>query len=217
VSSSNRTLQRWLNAIPRRAVYIGGALPGVWIFWRALNDQLGADPLAELEHLLGLWSLRFIIAGLAVSPSRKFGGPNLVRYRRALGLLAFFYACVHLLVWLVLDRGFDLNAIGADLLKRPYITIGMLAFAILLPLAITSNATMIKRLGGAAWQRLHRWVYLAAIAAAVHYLMVVKAWRDPGAFLYAGLIALLLVTRLIFAARKRLSQRSPMAPSPADA
>jgi sulfoxide reductase heme-binding subunit YedZ len=209
-SSSSFNLQRAINAIPRWAVYGFGALPGVWIFWLALNNRLGADPLKTLEQILGLWALRFIIAGLAVTPLRRLGGLSLLRYRRALGLLAFFYAFAHLLVYLVLDQGLDLRAIGADVLRRPYITIGMFAFLILVPLAITSNAPMIKRLGAAAWQRLHRWVYIAAIAAAVHFIMVVKSW-PPEPLVYAGLIVVLLLIRLILPARKRLFQAAPRA------
>ena len=161
------------------------------MFWLALNDQLGADPVKELEHLLGLWALRFLIAGLAVTPIRRFGGPSLIRFRRALGLLAFSYASAHLAAYLLFDQGLDAHAIAKDILKRPYITIGMLSFAILVPLAITSNAVMIKRLGAAAWQKLHRLVYVAAIAAAAHFVMVVKSWpAEP--IVYAAIVAALL-------------------------
>jgi sulfoxide reductase heme-binding subunit YedZ len=188
--------------VPKAAVYVLGILPGLWIFWLAVTNNLGADPLRSLEHLLGLWSLRFIIGGLAVTPLRRLGGPSLLRYRRALGLLAFFYAFAHLLVYLVLDQGLSLKAIGADLLKRPYITIGMLAFAILVPLAVTSNNAMIKKMGAAAWQRLHRWVYLAALAAAAHFIMVVKAW-PPEPLIYAAIVAALLLIRFALALKKR--------------
>ena len=203
-SASNRTLQRAINALPRWPLYVIGAVPGIWVFWLALNDQLGADPVKTLEHTLGLWALRFIIASLTVTPIRRFGGPNLVRFRRALGLLAFFYACAHLSAYLIFDQGLDAHAILADIVKRPYITIGMFAFAILVPLAITSNATMIKRMGAAAWQRLHRWVYVAAIAAVVHFLMSVKSWpAEP--LIYAAIVAALLLVRAGFAAKRRFS------------
>jgi methionine sulfoxide reductase heme-binding subunit len=203
-------LQRLLNATPRWVLYIGGAMPGVWIFWLALNDELGADPVKSLEHRLGLWTLRFIIAGLTVTPLRRLGGPNLIRFRRALGLLAFFYALSHLLAYIVFDRGLDANEILADILKRPYITIGMFAFAILVPLAVTSNAAMIKRLGAAAWQKLHRWIYVAAIAAVAHFIMSVKSWpAEP--LIYAAIVATLLLMRAAFAARKLLSKATPRA------
>jgi sulfoxide reductase heme-binding subunit YedZ len=179
----------------RRGLYTFGMVPAVWGFYLGITDQLGADPMRTLEQLLGLWALRFLIASLAVTPLRRLGGPNLIRYRRALGLLAFFYAVLHLTTYVVLDQGLDFAAIWKDIVKRPYITIGMLAFLILLPLAITSNATMIKRLGGMAWQRLHRFVYLAAAAAAVHFIMVVKAW-PPEPLIYAAIVAALLLFRL---------------------
>jgi sulfoxide reductase heme-binding subunit YedZ len=175
-------------------LYAIGLAPAAWTFYLGLNDQLGADPMKTLERTLGLWALRFLIAGLAITPLRRLGGPNLIRYRRTLGLLAFYYAALHVAVYAGLDQGLDLAAIGKDILKRPYITIGMLAFLILIPLAATSNATMIKRLGGAAWQRLHRWVYLAAAAAALHFLLLVKSWpAEP--IIYAAIVAALLLFR----------------------
>lgn len=210
---SKRTFQRAINAVPRWPLYLFGAIPGVWVFWLGLNNQLGADPVKTLEHLLGLWALRFLIAALAVTPIRRFGGPSLIRFRRALGLLAFFYACAHLAAYLLFDQGLDVHAILKDILKRPYITIGMLAFAILIPLAFTSNAPMIKRMGAAAWQRLHRWVYVAAIAAAAHFVMVVKSWpAEP--LIYAAIVAGLLLIRAGFAAKKKLAAAPPFAALP---
>jgi len=194
----------------RRAIYIFGMLPAVWYFYLGVMDQLGADPQKTLERLLGLWALRFLILCLAVTPLRRLGGPNLIRYRRAIGLLAFYYAGLHLIVYTVLDQGLHLAAIWADIIKRPYITVGMLAFAILLPLAVTSNAPMIRRLGSAAWQRLHRFVYAAAGAAAIHFIMVVKSWpAEP--LIYASLVAALLLFRLGVSLQKRgkPSRRSP--------
>jgi sulfoxide reductase heme-binding subunit YedZ len=186
----------------RRAIYLAGMAPAVWYFYLGVIDQLGADPQKTLERTLGLWALRFLIACLAITPLRRLGGPNLVRYRRAVGLLAFYYATLHLSVYLLLDQGLDLAAIWADIVKRPYITVGMLAFATLIPLAVTSNAPMIRRLGGARWQRLHRLVYLAAAAGALHFIMLVKVW--PGEpLIYAALVALLLLFRLQHALRKR--------------
>jgi len=186
----------------RRAIYILGMLPAVSTFYFAVMDQLGADPQKTLERTLGLWALRFLIACLAITPLRRLGGPNLVRYRRSIGLLAFYYAALHLTVYTVLDQGLDLAAIWADILKRPYITVGMLAFLVLVPLAVTSNAAMIKRLGGTVWQRLHRLIYLAAAAAAVHFIMLVKSWpAEP--LIYAALVAGLLLLRLLFKLQRR--------------
>ncbi len=209
-TSPNRTrsLQRSINGVPRWPLYALGAMPGLWIFWLALNNRLGADPVKSLEHLLGLWALRFLIAGLAVTPLRRLGGPSLVRFRRALGLLAFFYAAAHLASYVIFDQGLDAGAIAADILKRPYITIGMFSFAVLVPLAVTSNAAMIKKMGAAAWQKLHRWVYVAAIAAAVHFIMVVKSWpAEP--LIYAAIVAALLIIRAGFAFRRQRQLAMP--------
>lgn len=189
----------------RRALYVLGMVPAVLYFYLGLTDQLGADPQNVLERALGLWALRFLIASLAISPLRQLGGPNLIRFRRALGLLAFYYATLHLSVYLLLDKGFDLPSIIADIIKRPYITIGMLAFAVLIPLAATSNNTMIRRLG-ARWRKLHRLAYLAAAAAALHFIMLVKVWPlEP--LIYAALVAALLLYRLANSLRPRPSTR----------
>lgn len=181
--------------VPTSLVYLIGAIPGVWTFYLGLSDQLGADPLKVLERSLGFWSLRFLMIGLAITPLRRYANINLLRYRRSIGLLAFFYALSHLTVYLWLDQGLDATLIFKDIVKRPYITIGMVAFLILLPLALTSNNAMIKRLG-ATWQRLHKWVYVAAALAALHLLMLVKTITLEPA-IYAALVASLLALRLL--------------------
>ena len=190
----------------RRSIYLLGMLPAVWTFYLGIADQLGADPQKTLERTLGVWALRFLILALAITPLRRLGLANWVRWRRALGLLAFYYAVLHLTVYSVLDQGLDLGAIWADIVKRPYITVGMLAFTLLVPLALTSNAPMIRRLGGAAWQRLHRLVYLAAAAAVVHFIMLEKSWSAE-LILYAGLTTALLAFRLFW--RRAKSTKPP--------
>jgi sulfoxide reductase heme-binding subunit YedZ len=202
-SRQTSTLSRlFLGADPaRRALYIAGMTPAVLYFYWGLTNQLGADPQNVLERALGLWALRFLIASLAITPLRQLGGPSLYRFRRAIGLLTFYYAALHVTVYLVLDKGLDLASIVADIIKRPYITVGMLAFIILIPLAVTSNAPMIRRLG-ANWRKLHRLAYLAAAAAALHFIMLVKVW--PGEpLIYAGLVAALLLFRLANSLRPR--------------
>jgi methionine sulfoxide reductase heme-binding subunit len=192
----------------RRSIYVLGLLPAVWTFWLGLAGQLGADPQNTLERTLGLWALRFLVVGLAITPLRRLGGPSLVRWRRAIGLMAFYYACMHLSVYLLLDKSLDVSAIWADIVRRPYITVGLLAFTILVPLAITSNGTMIRRLGARAWQRLHRLVYVAAAAAALHFVMLVKVWwGEP--IVYAGLIAALLLHRIGLALHRRSMASAP--------
>src|SRR5688572_8352976 len=203
--ASGRLGRALLGADPvRRAIYILGMVPAVWTFYLGLTDQLGADPQNTLERTLGLWALRFLIVALAITPLRRFGGPSLIRYRRAIGLLGFYYACLHLTTYLVLDQGLDLAAIWGDIVKRPYITVGMLAFTVLLPLAVTSNNAMIRRLGSRAWQRLHRLVYVATAAAAIHFVMLVKSWWTPEPAIYASLVAALFLIRLWLYVQKRL-------------
>ena len=177
------------------AIYVAGMIPAVWTYYLAETDQLGADPVKVLERTLGLWGLRFLILALCITPLRRFGGPNLLGYRRAIGLVAFFYAALHVTVYAWLDQDLDLGAIWGDIVKRPYITVGLVALLILIPLAVTSHDRMIKRMGAAAWQKLHRWVYLASAAAALHFIMLVKSW-PPEPLIYAGIVAALLAWRL---------------------
>ncbi|MCG7391734.1 protein-methionine-sulfoxide reductase heme-binding subunit MsrQ [Microvirga sp. ACRRW] len=185
-----------LPQVPKILVYIVGFIPAVWLFYAGITDQLGADPMRTLEQELGEWAFRFLIATLTITPLRQLFSINLLRYRRAIGLLAFYYALLHLTTYLVLDQGLDFAAIGADIVKRPYITIGMATFLILLPLAITSNNAAIRRMGGQAWAKLHKFVYLAAIGAALHFILVVKSWPlEP--LIYAAIVAVLLGYRLV--------------------
>ena len=191
----------WYQRPPPGLLYLIGMVPAAWTFYLGVMDRLGADPMKVLERDLGLWALKFLVVSLAITPLRRLTGVSLLRYRRAIGLLAFIYAVLHLTVYLVLDQGLDLAAIWGDIVKRPFITVGMLAFLVLVPLAVTSNNAMVRRLGGPAWQRLHRWVYLAAAAAAVHFIMVVKAWPSEP-LVYAALVATLLGYRLVVRLRQ---------------
>ena len=198
---------RWrdLPQLPTIVVYLVGVVPAIWWLLLGAVDRLGADPMRELEHALGLWALRFLIFTLAITPLRQLVGVNLLRYRRALGLLAFYYALIHLTTYLVLDQRLDFDAIGADILKQRYITIGMTCFIVLLPLAATSSNLAIRRLGGKVWQRLHRFVYLAAILAVLHFLMSVKSWPiEP--ITYALIVAILLGYRLARSLMRELRQ-----------
>ena len=186
-----------LNTIARRVptwvVYIVGLLPIPWLLFQAQTGGLGAEPIKALEKELGLLALQLLIAGLAITPARRYLRLNLIKFRRALGLLAFIYVSLHLLVWLVLDV-WILSQIWADILKRPYITIGMAGFACLVPLAATSNNFSIRKLGG-TWRKLHRLTYLAAILAGVHFIWLVKGFQiEP--LLYMAAILALLVLRL---------------------
>ena len=179
----------------RIALYAGGTAPALWILYLGIADQLGADPMKALERELGIWALRFLIAGLTITPLRQLTGINLLTFRRALGLLAFFYVCLHLTTYLWLDQRLDLAAIWADIVKRPYITVGMFGFLVMVPLAITSHNAVIRRIGSQAWTRLHRLVYVAAAAGAVHFVLLVKSWpAEP--LIYAAIVLALLGYRV---------------------
>jgi methionine sulfoxide reductase heme-binding subunit len=195
-----------LPQVPKILVYIVGFIPAVWLFYAGINDQLGADPMRYLEQALGLWALRFLVATLTITPLRQLFNVNLLRYRRAIGLLCFYYAALHLTTYLVLDQGLDMAAIVADIVKRPYITIGMATFVILVPLAVTSNNAAIRRMGGQAWAKLHRLVYVAAIGAVLHFILVVKSW-PPEPLVYAAIVAVLLGYRSIRSQMKKPSPR----------
>ena len=163
---------------------------------RALHNRLGANPVEFLQHATGDWILRLLVFTLAITPLRKLLNlPDLIRFRRMLGLFAFFYACLHFLTYLGPDQSFDLSAMWKDVAKRPFITVGFLGFVLLIPLALTSTTGWIRRLGGKRWQMLHRAVYISAIAGVVHYYWLVKSdVRKP--LFYGALVAILLLWRL---------------------
>lgn len=184
VNTAARRIPIWL-------VYIVGLLPAPWFLYLGLTGGLGAEPIKALEHELGLLALQLLIAGLAVTPLRRFAGINLLRFRRAVGILAFTYVALHLLVWLVLDVQV-LSRVWADILKRPYITIGMIAFVLMLPLALTSNNWAVRRLGP-LWRQLHKLTYIVVLLGGVHFVMLRKGFQiEPLAYLAAILILLAL-------------------------
>lgn len=173
--------------------------------WGIYADTLGANPIEAVIRGLGDWALRFLLITLSVTPLRKLTGWNwLLRFRRMLGLFAFFYALVHFNVYLGLDQSYDWIAIAKDILKRPFITVGMLAFSLMIPLALTSNAAAIRAIGGKAWQSLHRLTYVLTICAVLHYWWLVKLDITQPA-IYATLLAALLIMRLGW---RRMAQRA---------
>ncbi|MCC6920965.1 MAG: protein-methionine-sulfoxide reductase heme-binding subunit MsrQ [Alphaproteobacteria bacterium] len=185
-----------LRRVPTWTVYIAGLIPAlVYLYW-GFAGRLGADPSRTLEHGLGLWALRFLIAGLAVTPLRQVTGLNLVRFRRVIGLVAFTYVVLHFLTYVGLDRQFEWFAILKDVTRRWYIIIGFASFLFLIPLAITSTNAMIRRLGPKAWTRLHRLVYVVVLGGAVHFLMSVKAW-PPEPLIYLAIACSLVGWRLV--------------------
>ena len=182
--------------------------PVAWLGWGAWSGALGANPIETITRETGTWTLRFLALTLAVTPLRRIARWNdAIRFRRMLGLFAFFYGTLHLLTYLWLDQFFDWAAIAKDIYKRPFITAGASAFLVMLPLALTSTAGMIRRLGGRTWRRLHQFVYVAAVAGVVHYWWLVKAdIRRPRN--YAVLVAALLAYRAYVALRPQAGHRS---------
>jgi sulfoxide reductase heme-binding subunit YedZ len=184
---------RWLKPV----VFLACLLPLAALGWKAYTHNLGANPIEVITHATGDWILRFLLITLAVTPLRKLTGQLwLIRFRRMFGLFAFFYATLHFLTYIWLDKFFDLHEMLADVAKRRFITLGFTGFLLLIPLAVTSTSGWIRRLGGRRWNRLHQLIYLAAMAGVIHYYWLVKAdVRKP--LQYAALLFLLLVYRLI--------------------
>ncbi len=189
-----------VNAAARRlpvwAAYLMAFVPLMAVVWLVIQDDLGADPVRTLERHLGLLALRFLILTLCITPLRRHAGLNLIRFRRVLGVATFVYALLHLTVWVTLDLSFRWGEIGADLIKRPYIIVGMIAFLAMVPLAVTSNNWSVRRLGAAAWQRLHRLTYVAAGLGALHFVMLSKVW-NPELMAYTAIVLGLLGLRLV--------------------
>jgi sulfoxide reductase heme-binding subunit YedZ len=204
---------RW---VLKPAVFIASLGPAAWLVWAITTGNLSANPLSDITNETGLWTLRFLCITLAVTPLRRVTGWNLtIRFRRMLGLFAFFYGSLHFLIYVIADRFAGLVdfpggmaswttarrllvSIGEDIYKRPYITVGFLALTSMAPLAVTSTAGMIRRLGGKRWQALHRLIYLSAVAGVLHYWWLVKAdISSPQR--YALIVGALLLFRLLWA------------------
>ncbi len=189
-----------LRQVPAWPLYILGVLPGAWDFYLGLTGGLGAEPIKALEQELGRFALQLFIVVLAITPLRNLTKINLVKYRRALGLLVFFYVSVHLAVWLFLDVQ-DPAAIWKDIVKRPYVTFGMISFVALIPLAITSNNKSLRKLGPLVWRKLHLLTYPAVALGGIHFIWLRKGWQvEP--MLYFLVILILLATRLKLRRRK---------------
>ena len=200
-SSLKDRTNRVLRMVPPWALYVVGAAYGAWLFFLALTGGLGVEPITALEHLYGEIALQLLIAGLAVTPLRQWAGINLMPFRRALGVLTFFFVLAHFLVWAVLDVQ-TLSAVWADILERPYVTIGMAGFLLLIPLGLTSNTLSIRKMGAAAWRKLHKLVYPAAILGALHFIWLAKGFQiEP--LVYMTLILGLLALRLTAPPRRR--------------
>jgi len=177
-------------------LFIASLFPVIWLVYALLTGQLGANPIEAVTRETGLWALRFLWLTLLITPLRWLTGWNkLITLRRMLGLYVFFYAFLHMLLYLWLDQFFDITEIIKDIVKRPFITIGFFTFSALIPLVISSNNRMVKRLGGRTWKKLHRLTYFIAIASSIHFYMLVKQDKAEPLF-YIGLLVILLGVRL---------------------
>ena len=199
------------------AVFVVCLVPLGILIWHALQGDLTANPIEFVEHTTGDWTIRFIVITLAITPLRKIlNQPQLIRFRRMLGLFAFFYAFLHFGTWIGLDNFFAWHDMMKDVAKRPFVTVGFTAFVLMIPLAITSTKGMVRRLGFRRWQMLHRAIYATAILAVVHYYWLVKSdVRRP--VRYGIIIAALLLLRVgtwLYQRRRGKQQATPH-PSPA--
>ncbi|MCJ1899750.1 MULTISPECIES: protein-methionine-sulfoxide reductase heme-binding subunit MsrQ [Paracoccus] len=188
-------LNRWLRHVPVWAVWLAGLIPLGLLVWDTLQGNLGVDPVRDIEHRLGRTAIYFLLTTLAVTPLLRLTRLNLMRFRQALGLICFAYVACHLAAWVVFDMAFLWAQMLRDVVKRPYLVFGMLAFVMLLALAVTSNRFSIRRMG-ARWRQLHRLIYPAAILAAVHWLWALKVWESWPLLLF-GLILVFLFLRFL--------------------
>lgn len=198
--TTTQKINAMIGRVPAWSVYVVSVLPPAWLFYLGVTGGLGVEPIKELEHQLGELALQLFILTLAIRPVREWTGISLLKQRRALGLVTFFYVSLHLLVWLALDVGI-LSEIWADIVKRPYITVGMAAFVLMIPLAITSNNLSLRKLGPKKWRNWHKLTYPAGVLAALHYVMLAKGFQiEP--LIYLG------VTLALLAARFRLPRKA---------
>jgi sulfoxide reductase heme-binding subunit YedZ len=189
-------MRKWIDRGIYTLVWLALFAPIVLLAYGAVTNDLGPNPVERLIRQLGVWGLRFLILGLAITPAaRLLKQPRLIRYRRTVGLFAFSYIVLHLFSYAVIDHRLDWPTIGKDIVKRPYITIGMAAFTLLIPLAATSTNAMIRKLGPVRWGRLHSLIYVIVPAGVVHYFLLVKADRTSP-LVYGGLVAILLGWRV---------------------
>jgi methionine sulfoxide reductase heme-binding subunit len=193
----------------RFVIFVSSLVPLVLLSWDAYHHHLGANPIEFATRTTGVLTLIFLLLSLAVTPLRKaLGLPWMVKFRRLLGLYGFFYGCLHLLTYVWFDKFFGLGAIVEDVWKRPFITVGMASFLLLVPLAITSTQKMVKRIGGKRWNRLHKAAYVAAIGGVIHFYMLVKAdTKEP--ILFGLVLAVLLGYRLVNKYLPGWTQRMP--------
>ena len=209
----------WLSRWTKVLLFSLCLIPFLNLLWRVYRNDLTANPIEFITHRTGDWTIRFLLITLAITPLRGvLNQPQLIRLRRMLGLFAFFYGCLHFTTWIGLDKEFDTHEMWEDVIKRRFITAGMTGLLLMAPLAVTSTAGWVRRLGYRRWQLLHRSIYFSALAGVVHYYWLVKSdIRLPA--MYGGILGLLLLYRFVtglVTGRKSVPARPPLRP-PADA
>ncbi len=199
------TVNTIFRRVPAWTIYVAAFAWAAWLFWQALNG-LGAyavEPINVLERAYGEIGLQLMVLGLAITPLRKYAGLNLLKFRRAIGVTTFFFILAHFLVWAILDVQ-SIARMWEDIVKRPYVTIGMAAFVLMIPLALTSNNLSLRKMGATAWRKLHKLTYPIAIFGAIHYLWLVKGFQlEP--IVYLAIIIGLLAARMTWVRRARVA------------
>jgi len=203
--TKNKSIQ-W---IIKPLVFVSCFLPLLLLGWRGYTGTLSANPISDITNETGIWTLRLVLATLAITPARKIlKVPDLVKFRRMIGLFAFFYGCLHFMTYIWLDQFFDWQSIVQDIPKRPFILVGFTSFSLMIPLAITSTKKMIRRLGGKKWNLLHRLIYITAVGGVVHYMWKVKVIEAPQ-IRYAVILGILFSVRFFFAYFPTAGIKSP--------
>ena len=187
--------------------------PVAVLTWKGFHDLLGANPIDVITRTTGRWTLNFLLITLAITPLRRISGmPWMIRFRRMVGLYAFFYGSLHLMTYVWLDKFFDVHEMLHDIVKRRFITAGLTAWALMLPLALTSTTGWIRRLGGKRWQKLHRLIYFSAAAGVIHFIWLVKADLTRPE-IYAAIVSILLGYRLYVRLKPDTTKRPSVRPS----
>ena len=194
------TINSAMRKVPAWLIYVAAAVWVAWVFYLGVTNQLGAEPINKLERAYGAMGLKFLIAGLLVTPLRNWTGINLIKFRRAIGVTTFFLIAAHFMVWALLDVQ-SFSRVWTEIVKRKYVTVGMAAFVMMIPLAFTSNNLSIRKIGPLVWRKLHKLVYPAAILAGVHYLWLVKGFQiEP--IIYMAVILAMLAFRFKLSAKR---------------
>lgn len=202
-------LNQYLRRVPVWALWLAGAIPLALLVWDTFTGGLGVEPVRDIEHRLGRTALYFLIATLSVTPLLRITRINLMRFRRALGLISFSYAVLHVASWISMEMGFLWGQMLQDVIKRPYLIFGMSAFLMLTVLAITSNNASIRRLGGAGWRRLHKLTYPAILLVSVHWIWALKVW-EPKPLAILTVILVLLALRVVIPRPLGMTKARPL-------